>query len=145
MTRKLWKDYLWTRCLWWGWATSSDNLTLWIGYAKSKWYINSIAWKVSSSNTSFLFQNIKSEINLWRPLIWNTSNHAIVIFGYYNSSNTNIKVFRANVWWWAYYNFTDSNTNIYYGSNIDYNIDSIYYSSAEQWPIKSIVKVIISN
>lgn len=143
MTKELW-GYLWTYCNGLLWTTSSSNLYKGINYAKSKWYNNSTATKITTSSLSTLFLNIKNEINSSRPIIAATGDHVFVVFWYYNTSS-DLKIVRANLWGWNLYNMTDINGNIYYGSNVDYNMDSIYYGWSDHWSIKHIVKVIIAN
>jgi len=137
----LWKNYMLTSCSWAVWLTTVNNWMSWaILYAKSKWYTNTI-WTPYTSN---IFANIKTEINAWRPVIlWNWI-HAIVWYWYYNTTNTTKQIIRVNLWYWALYNVTDSWWWIHYWSNIDYNINSLYYNSSTQPWINSMVRIIIS-
>lgn len=144
MTQEL-GAYLWTYCTWTRWDTNAWDMDLGITYAVNKWYTNSTSTYYHSNNKSYLFNLIKYEINNERPLIWWTGDHAFVIFWYYNTSNSDIKIVRVNIWWWNLYNVTDENWNIYLLSNVDYNIDSIYYWWNDHEWIKHLVKVIVSN
>lgn len=139
----LWHNYMWTICNNWAWRTSVNNWRIgWVNYAKNKWYTNTV-WTSFNSN---IFTNIKSEIELNRPVIlWNW-DHAMVWFWYYNSTiNPNYQIVRVNLWWWWNYNMTDVNWNIYFWSNIDYNLGSLYYNWTNQPWINTLTKIVISN
>lgn len=135
MIKTLW-DKMLTFCSWTQWETYSSNNTLSIQYAKDKWYANSVAKYITWTSTA-LFTTIKTEINAWRPVLLNTDNHSIVVY-WYNKSFTTANLIRVNLWWgpnstikwvdWKYYSL----------SSIDYNINYIYYNSANHIA-KSIV------
>lgn len=136
----LWKVNLWTYCKNWWWATSATNVESWINYAKERWYLNSYS-ELKQSSLSVMFNILKYEISNWRPIIANTDWHSMVSFWYYESLNSGIKIIRLNLWYWPSYQVS----NGYYWSNIDYNINSIYYEWQNKWSIKSVVRVVISN
>lgn len=110
------------------WSTTSSNIKLAIQYAKDKWYANSIS-NYYPWNWSTLFPTIKSEINAGRPVVLNTDNHSIVAY-WYNKSITTANIVRVNVWWWEANSMTGSDNKKYYTSNIDYNMNYIYYNNA---------------
>jgi len=141
--KEIW-SYSQVKCNWNDWVTSTNSWTLSIQYAVNKWYIKSSATPIWSTDLTYLFNNIKSEINYGRPLIWWDWTHAMVIYWYYNTTNTNLKIIRVNLWGWPLYILKTSVWNKYYGSSIDYNINSIYYNYTNH-ELKTIVKVIISN
>jgi hypothetical protein len=141
LAKNIWQNYVSTYCSGTTWLTSQINRLKWIQYAKDKWYSNSSVirsvWTVST-----LFTIIKSAINAWNPIIANTSNHSMVAF-WYNSTSW-LPIIRMNIWrgnntliWndWKTYNY----------SNIDYNMNSIYFWWVNQWAITSIIKVTISK
>lgn len=142
MLKSLW-TYLLTTCSWSEWLTSSTNLIKWIQYAKDKWYANSSALKVTWT-VSNLFSAIKSSIDLNRPIMANTTTHAMVAY-WYNSASWN-PIIRLNLWWWQtmYQYWTDWITKYYY-SSIDFNMNWLYYDNADKWRITSLVRVTISN
>jgi len=134
------------QCSWAIWNTKLHNAWNWIKFAIDKWYTKSTSSVVSWTTTSNLFHNnIKTEINAWRPVIVNTTKHSFVTFGYYNTSLINTKIIRVNLWFWPSYPITSDSWTVYYWSNIDYNIDSIFFPNTNQWSIDSIIKVIISK
>lgn len=121
----------------WAWSTSLGNFLNWIDYAIDRWYTSSSANLTYNDNTSILFNVIKYEIYNWRPIVVNTKKHIMVAFWYYDWWQ---KIVRINLWYWNNHKFN----NNYYSSNIDYNIDSIYYNWSSK-PLKSVVRVNISN
>lgn len=118
------------------WATSTTNHTLWIKYAINKWYKNSVA-KFISWNSSTLFSTIKTEIDAGRPIMLNTDNHSIVAY-WYNSTITTANIVRVNLWWGSSSTMIWTDNKTYYTSNIDYNMNYIYYNKANH-SSKSIV------
>ena len=117
------------------WATYLYNIKKAVQYAKDKWYIYSTSVEQTWSTLN-MFQTIKTEINSSRPVVWSTKTHTFAIF-WYSNDNYNSKVVRINIWWWNT-SFKDTNNNIYYGSNIDYNIDNFFYNGVSQWALLSI-------
>lgn len=115
----------------WEWSTIPSNIPLAIQYAKDKGYIKSTSNYISWNSAS-LFPLLKNEINNWRPVIlnvqwirqWKDIWHSIVAY-WYNSKSTNI--IRVNMWWWEKATLKWINQNIYNYSNIDYNINAIYF------------------
>jgi len=110
-----------------------------VQYAKDRWYLGTTAKRITAPS-DLLFNPIKSEINNSRPVVLSNWSHAFVWFWYYyGSENVNYKVIRVNLWvnlnyteWW------------YYWTNIDYNVDSIYYNWT--WSeLKKVFKFVISN
>ncbi len=140
MIKALW-DKMKTYCSWTSWATSSSNYINSIQYAKDKWYKNSVATFISW-NSSTLFSTIKTEINAERPVMLNTDNHSVVVY-WYNKNFTTANIIRVNLGWW-YRSISWIDWKIYYLSNIDYNINYIYYNSANHSP-KSIVTFKLIN
>lgn len=140
----LWKNYMWTYCNWNIWVTSTSNWTLSIQYAKNKWYINSTATAIWSTNLNILFNSIKSEINSGRPLVWWDWNHAMVIYWYYMTADSSIKIIRVNLWLGNSYVLWSASWLYYRTTAIDYNLNSIYYESPAR-SLNSIVKILISN
>jgi len=71
----------------------------------------------------------------------------MVWFGYYNTTDTTKQIIRVNLGAGSLYNVTTSTTSTtpYYGSNIDYNINALYYSFKNQPWITSLVRLIISQ
>jgi hypothetical protein len=141
--KDIWENYVNTKCNdnWWlTWDTSLTDALNWINYAINKWYTNSTVTKLSSKNLTYLFNNIKNEIDNWRPIIVNTSSHSMVAFWYYSWW---VNIVRINVWYWEDGTIYDWTYN-YYLSNMEYNINSIDY-----WldikPLKSLIKVNIVN
>jgi len=105
-----------------------------------KWYSKSTAI-ISGWTDTTIFWKIKAEIYASRPTIVNTSGHSMVVFWYYNSTISSAKIIRVNLWFWEQIQVATG----YYWSNIDYNIDSIFFPNTNQWSIDSIIKVIISK
>lgn len=87
-----------------------------------------------------LFNYIKTELNSSRPVIVNTQSHAMVAY-WYNNITSVTKIIRVNLWWWEWLKITSDSGVVYYGSNIDYYMDAIYYDWASQWGIKSIFNI----
>ena len=123
--------YMWTSCSWGEWATSWWNTDDWIQYAKDKWYTSAYGSNYTFSTFLDLFNKIKNEVNNNRPSILHigkpplaTLPHSIVVFWY--RYNTTPYIVRVNMWWWW-----GILNNWYYWSNIDQNLSSIYYNSAE--------------
>lgn len=146
MMKILWTNYLSTTCSWAIGNTKLHNAWNWIQFAIDKWYSKSTSLTASWTTTSNLFHNnIKPEINAWRPIIVNTTTHSFVAFWYYNTTLVNTKIIRVNLWFWPSYPITSDSWTMYYGSNIDYNIDSIFFPNVNQWAIHSVIKVIISK
>lgn len=131
------KNYYWT-------ATLPSNFTKAINYAIEKWYRNS-TWNYYSWETSTLFSKIKVEINSWRPVMVNSSEHSMVAY-WYNSSSS-LPVIRLNMWWGASNYVTWTNWVIYKYSNIDYNMNSLYYWNplVKKPSISNIVTFIIKK
>ena len=117
------------------WSTITSNIKNALQYAKNKWYVLSSS-EYFSWDTTTLFQKIKEEINSWRPNIVSTSNHSFIAY-WYSNANYNSKVIRVNLWWWVV-NFYDTSKNVYFSSNIDYNMDSLYYNWQTQWAILNL-------
>jgi hypothetical protein len=141
LIKNLWQNYMSTYCSAGVWLTSIGSWMLWIQYAKNLGYTKSSA---TYCNTN-LFSTIKSEINAWRPIIANVTWHALVRFWYFNTTDSTKQIIRVNLWWWAYYNMTDSSGNPYFWSNIDYNINSLYFWWTNRWGITSLIKILISK
>ncbi len=123
----------WTR---YEWATSIINHTWGILYAINKWYKKSVS-KLISWNSSTLFSTIKTEINNGRPVMLNTDTHSIVIY-WYNSTITTANIVRANLWWGSGSTLIWIDNKTYYTSNIDYNMNYIYYNATNHTS-KSVV------
>lgn len=110
------------------WNTLDSNIKLAIQYAKDKWYSNATSTYNPYITTWWVFNKTKDEIDAWRPVIITIANvnwgewHAVVWF-WYKSLSTNIV--RVNMWWW----WTDNYGWNYYTSNIDQNLNSIYYET----------------
>lgn len=109
------------------WVTQS-NFKNWIQYAKDKWYSSSTA-VTETWDTTTLFSQIKTEINNNRPVVLHlkpsngqSGGHSVVWYWYKNTWTT--PIVRINMWWW----YTLLSWTTYYSSNIDYNINSMYYS-----------------
>ena len=147
MIKSIWNTIL-TKCdNKWQWSTYTSNIPKAKQYAIDKWYKNTTSnysWLIS---TSSIFSNVKTEINAWRPIIINTQNnfdtgwHSIVWFWYRNSTTT--KVVRVNMWWW--WSYTIDTWSSYYTSNIDQNLDAIYYLSSNDRKATSTITFKISN
>lgn len=143
MIRKLW-DYLLTTCSWSAWWTNSSNLTKWIQYARDKWYANSYAmYYWTANNVSQLFNVIKTEVNGNRPIMANTSWHAMVAF-WYNSTSWN-PIIRLNLWWGWISQIIWTNWLPYNYSEIDYNMNWLYFKWVDNKAITSLVKINISK
>ncbi|NDK07811.1 hypothetical protein EOM39_01025 [Candidatus Gracilibacteria bacterium] len=112
-----------------------------ISYAKSKGYVNTIGTRFTTN----LFSNIKTEINASRPVILGNGSHAMVGYGYYNTTDTSKQIIRLNLGYGPLYYVANAGGTIYYGSSIDFNINSLYYNKSTQPGISSLVKMIISN
>lgn len=129
----MWSYYVYKADKWYySTATNISNIPQAINYAKNKWYTNSTA--VSSNwNTTTLFSLIKTEINSWRPVIANSTTHSMVAY-WYNSTSW-LPIIRVNMWWGPSNYLTWTNWVQYKYSNIDYNMNSIYYGTPlEQKP-----------
>ena len=146
MIKSIW-DTIWTYCDWDSWNSYKQNVYKAKQYAINKWYTNttsSYSWLISISS---IFSNVKTEINAWRPIIIHVINnstnvwHAIVWFWYRNSTTT--KVVRVNLWW-GWTSVIDSWSS-YYTSNIDQNLDSIYYKWDNNKSAVAVTKFKISN
>lgn len=118
-----------TFCSWNEWATYSSNYTNAIQYAKDKWYTSSVATNYSWIPSS-LFTTIKSEINSNRPIVihlrsldWK-KGHSVVWYWYKSIWST--PIVRINMWWgYILIPWTSS----YYYSNVDYDLNSMYYNN----------------
>lgn len=117
------------------WSTNVNNMPLAIQYAKDKWYTNSTSNYYLNKSISNIFSKVKTEINAWRPIIIANDNHAMVAF-WYNSNVNNIV--RVNLWWGGS-SVINWNWVTYQTSNIDYNINSMYYNWSSQSSIKHYV------
>lgn len=138
MIESLWKNYLWTYCSGDEGLTTIANSTNWIQYAIDKWYSNSTA-TISGGNDTTIFSKIKTEIDASRPAIVNTSKHSFVVF-WYHSSISSARIIRVNLWFWDLAEISSG----YYWSNIDYNINAIYYDNSSNW-VKSIIQIKLAN
>lgn len=141
--KDIWENYVNTKCnINWGitWDTSLSDAVNWINYAIDKWYTNSTSQRIKHSNLSTIFYHIKDEIYNWRPVIVNTGSHSMVAFWYYNWWQN---IVRINVWYWHNNKISDWIYS-YYLSNMEYNINSIYYWSNTQ-KLESLIKINISN
>ncbi|MDD3145188.1 MAG: hypothetical protein PHV23_03685 [Candidatus Gracilibacteria bacterium] len=138
------KNYMGTYCNGNIGVTSTSNGTLSIQYAKNKGYINSTATAIGSTNLNILFNSIKSEINSGRPLVGGDGNHAMVIYGYYMTADSSIKIIRVNLGLGNSYVLGSASGLYYRTTAIDYNLNSIYYESPAR-SLNSIVKILISN
>jgi len=140
MIKDLW-NIMWTECSGNTGVTYMNKISDLKYYAINKWY----AWTTTHfswlKSTSYIFSNIKHEIDNLRPIIihtlW-TPWHDIVWFWY--KSIWNYKVARVNMWWWGI-----SKEWIYYLSNIDQNLDAIYYNWSNNNIAWWFTKIIISN
>lgn len=122
-----------TNCSWW---TNAENIPLSIQYAKDKWYSKSTSIYSWVKSTETIFSKIKEEIDANHPIIiWNNT-HSMVAF-WYNSNINNIV--RVNLWWGWTSNIIWTNGITYKTSNIDYNINSMYYNNASQPSINHYV------
>jgi len=101
--------------------TSTILAYRWEIYAQNHGYPNANANLDTFFTTNAqIFSKTKSEINSFRPVIINTDSHSMVGF-WYKSTGTS-KIVRMNMWWgWT------AQTSWYNWSNIDQNLDSIYY------------------
>ena len=140
MIKLIW-GHMWTYCNWNAWSTALKNIWKGIYYARWKWYINSTAVKTDGTPTS-LYTSIQSEIDNQRPTILNNSSHSMVAFWYRLNSTSPIA--RVNIWWGSNDKLV-SWWNNYYTSNIDYNLNSIYYGSSMKTAINSMISVVIAN
>lgn len=128
------------------WSTSSNNYYKAQQYGIDKWYKNTKAVYITGA-TSTLFNTIKSEIDAGRPIVINNRSvldwgHSMVAFGY--NSTTWMPIARLNMGWW--YNVISSTTWVSYNlSNIDYNLNSMYYNWAYQPAINSLITIKISK
>lgn len=142
MIKMIW-DHMETTCSGsLGW-TNPAKIVKWLQYAKDKGY----TWTNGSLviwNTSTLFQEIKSEINSLKPIIVNTADHSMVAFWYYNSTISSAKIIRVNLGFWHNSKITWTNGIIYYWSNIDYHMDSLYFSWQNQYWILNAFKFTLS-
>jgi hypothetical protein len=138
-------SYIWTYCKGISWATPPANILNAKKYAISKWYANttsSYSWIIP---TSSIFTSVKTEINAWRPIIINIQNtviseaHTVVWFWYRNVTTT--KVVRMNLWWGG--TSKADVGSLYYTSNIDQNLDAIYYGWDSNKVASSVVKFTI--
>lgn len=125
-------------------AVLSSNKTKGINYAIAKWYKNSTS-KYYTWSTSTLFSKIKAEIDADRPIIiWlksKTSNaaHAVVWY-WYKSWTPDTNIVRINMWW----GYKTLEPTSYYSSNIDYNLNSMFYFWSDHYAT-SIVTVNIKS
>lgn len=133
MIKELW-DLMNSSCdgsVWWA---ARPDVKLAVQYAKNKWYTNSTSTFNNENSTSLVFNNIKNEVNAWRPILihapWTPFWHIVVWF-WYKSTGT-IKIVRVNIWAW--YTPIDANSS-YYSSNIDLDLDGMYWSwtTSHQW------------
>lgn len=131
MIKTIWL-LIWTHCNWNTWDTNPENVKNAKQYAINKWYKNTTSSFSNSITTANVFTNVKTEINAGRPIVIHAKDpwHAIVWFWYLNS--TTLKVVRMNMWWWGTNNLPIW-TIKYYTSNIDQNLDSIYYFDNIAW------------
>lgn len=65
----------------------------------------------------------------------------MVWFWYRNSTTT--RVVRVNLWWWATSKIDSWSS--YYTSNIDQNLDSVYYARSNNKSAIAVTKFKISN
>ncbi len=127
------------------WVTKSSMYPILANYAKNKWYSLLSSNLYFNLTTTEVFNRVKSEINSWRPIIINVeaSNweiwHSVVWFGY--KSTWNARIVRVNLWYW----WEDSYYWYYYWSNIDQNLDSVYYNWSGGNVAREVLEVIISN
>lgn len=146
VTSVAWK--IWTYCKWTEWATNITNIPNAKQYAIDKWYLNTTSSFISGT-TATLFTEIKSEINLWRPVIsniiyqkdWTQRWHTTVVY-WYKSSPSNSNIVLMNMWWWVY---KVDWLNTYTYSSINQNLSSVYYFWSYNKPVTSIVKFNIKN
>lgn len=106
------------------WLTYWTKSPLGIEYAKDKGYTNSTSSYLFDISTSTIFNKVKNEIDANRPIMLFNNEHAMVGFGY--NSTSWLPIVRVNLWWWGTYK-VDGYFWQYYASNIDYNINSIWY------------------
>ncbi|MDP2091284.1 MAG: C39 family peptidase [Candidatus Gracilibacteria bacterium] len=129
-------------------ATNITNIPNAKQYAIDKGYLNTTSSFISGT-TATLFTEIKSEINLGRPVISNIiyqkdgtqRGHTTVVYGYKSSpSNSNIVLMNMG---WGVYKVDGLNTYTY--SSINQNLSSVYYFGSYNKPVTSIVKFNIKN
>lgn len=122
------------------WLTSLNNMPNWIQYAKNRWYNNAVALKNSSLTAWWVYNASKIEVNAWRPLMVNTNKsngsdgHTTVVFWY--KSSWTAPIVRINMGWWWY-----DTENWYYTSNLDQNLNSIFYNASYSHTPHSIVTI----
>jgi len=110
------RGYMNTHCISGEWGTDTpEDMANADKHPKSKWYTFS-KWYVTYGNNGDLMNKIKSEINIWKPLILNITKkysswgHTIVWYGYHNPSNMSTTAVQINAGWW---NSSTSNAVIY--------------------------------
>jgi hypothetical protein len=123
MIREIWTAML-TSCSNWEWSTYRTNIKNAVDYAIGKGYTGSTSnysWIVS---TLTIFSKVKTEISNWKPIIIhaNWSAWHFMVWFWYKSTNWTDKIVRLNMWWGN--GLID---NLYPKSDIDQNLDSIYY------------------
>lgn len=137
-------NIIWTKCSWTQWTTILSNVKNAKQYAINKWYKNSTSSYSWNINTLQVFNEVKSEINLWRPILIHILNnsswwwHAVVWFWYRSTWTT--KIVRVNMWWGGSSKYWN-----YYLSNIDQNLDSVYYNGDNNKIARWVTKFNISN
>ncbi len=120
------KYYMQTDC--YG-STNDSKIKLWIQYAKNRWYSNASSSFNSSLSPWGVYNLSKIEVNASRPLIvsmWNYNNgdgHAAVIFWY--KSYWSSPIVRMNMGWGQ-----NHQEGWYYTSNLDQNLNSIFYDNS---------------
>ncbi len=137
MIKKIW-EYMWTFCNGNAWDTYPSNFTKWIQYAKDKWYSNSKANYIKWT-TDDLFKIIKSEINSGRPVMASNKTHSMVAYWY--NSTSGLPIVRLNMWWGAWSKITWTNWVEYTNTNIDYNMNALFYNWIEKTAIQNIVTI----
>ena len=142
MIRKLW-DRMWTWCIGNTGVTDSSMYTIADDYAADKWYLWTSSSLIQNLTTSQVFNHVKSEIDSEKPIViniewdWNIW-HSVVWFWYKSNSS---KVVRINLWYW----WEDSYYWYYYWSNIDQNLDAVYFNWNNNDYATEVLKINISN
>lgn len=130
-------NLMWTFLKKWEWLTLKIKRYLWINYAKNHWYPRSTVYVTRfSQSSSSISDNVKSEINSWRPVILSNASHSMVAFWY---SSANKYIVTMNMWWWT------TKVNWYTTSMINYDLRApLVYLWKKQGKVKYYINIKIS-
>ncbi len=146
---------IWTTCQWnskiWSyeWSTVRSRVKDAIQYAKNRGYNGSLSYYYWNLSYSSVFSNIKSEIDLWRPILvhindalWNWEHTAIAYW--YKSYPSWSNIVRMNMWWGNCKKDTYWNCILMY-STMDQHLWAISYGWINNRVAAAVTKYIIKH